>query len=803
MTQHFNLSLDGMSCASCVARVDRALHAVPGVSEVNVNLATETARVTTDGEIGPLVDALETAGYPARIKQLDVSVEGMTCAGCAGRAKKGLSAVPGVIEADVNLATERARIRYVEGQVDVSDLVAAAKAAGYPLRLERSEPEVDRKADEAQALARQTWIAAALTLPVFVVEMGGHLFPPFHHLIAQTIGTQTSWVIQFVLVSIVLAGPGRQFYAKGYPSLFRLAPDMNSLVALGTSAAYLFSVVATFAPGLLSEGTRAVYFEAAAVIVVLILLGRTLEARAKGRTGAAIRKLAGLRPKTARVIRDGVEADIPVADVVVGDVLALRPGDRVAVDGQVRSGASFIDESMLSGEPIPVEKAEGDTVIGGTINGNGALTYAATHVGADTVLAQIVRMVEDAQGARLPIQALVDKITLWFVPAVMALAALTVLVWVVIGPSPALGFALVAGVSVLIIACPCAMGLATPTSIMVGTGRAAELGVLFRKGEALQALTGVSTVAMDKTGTLTVGRPDLADLRVEPEFDEAQALAILASAEAGSEHPVAGAIQRAAAAKGVTKPKATSFEAIPGFGVQAMIDGQTVLVGAERLMQRERIALPDVSDLAAMGRSPMFLALDGRLVATFTVSDQIKPGSAAAVKALQDLGLKVAMITGDGETTAQAVAAELGIDEVIAGVLPDGKVAAIERLQSGGRVAFVGDGINDAPALARADVGIAIGTGTDVAIETADVVLMSGEMGGVINAFAISRATMRNIRQNLIWAFGYNVALIPVAAGALYPLNGTLLSPMLAAGAMALSSVFVLSNALRLRWVTA
>jgi P-type Cu+ transporter len=721
----------------------------------------------------------------------------MSCAGCAGRAKRALAAVPGVLEADVNLATERARIRYVEGQVSLPDLVAAAQAGGYPLRLEAEAPEVDRKADEARALARQTWIAAALTLPVFVVEMGGHLIPAFHHFIAGTIGTQTSWLIQFVLVSLVLAGPGRGFYAKGYPALFRAAPDMNSLVALGTTAAYLFSVVATFAPGLLPEGTRAVYYEAAAVIVVLILLGRTLEAGAKGRTGAAIRKLAGLRPTTARVIRGGVEAEVPLAKVKVGDVLALRPGDRVAVDGRVLSGGSFLDESMLTGEPAPVAKAEGDTVVGGTINGTGALTYAATHVGADTVLAQIVRMVEDAQSARLPVQALVDRITLWFVPVVIGLAALTVLVWAFVGPD--VTWALVAGVSVLIIACPCAMGLATPTSIMVGTGRAAELGVLFRKGDALQGLSMVRTVAMDKTGTLTVGRPDLGDLIVAAGFDEARVLALLASAEAGSEHPVAGAVRRAAETRGVVVPQATGFAAIPGYGVEATVDGQRVLVGADRLMTREGIALPDVTGLT--GLSPMFMAVDGVLAATFTVSDRIKPGSAAAVKALKAMGLNVAMITGDGEASAQAVADTLGIDTVVAGVLPGGKVAAIEALQ--GPVAFVGDGINDAPALARADVGIAIGTGTDVAIETADVVLMSGDMGGVATAFAVSRATMTNIRQNLIWAFGYNAALIPVAAGVLYPLNGTLLSPMLAAGAMAVSSVFVLTNALRLRRVRA
>lgn len=803
MTQHFTLTLEGMSCGSCVARADRALRAVQGVSDVRVNLASETALVETDTDLGLLVDALKAAGYPARVSQLDAGVEGLTCAGCVGRAQRALAAVPGVLEAEVNLATERARIRFVEGQVSAADLVAAAQAIGYPLRLEAPQPELDHKAVEGDALARKTMIAAALTLPVFVVEMGGHLFPALHHLIAQTIGMQTSWVIQFVLVSLVLAGPGRGFYAKGFPALLRGAPDMNSLVALGTSAAYLFSAVATFAPVLLPDGTQAVYFEAAAAIVVLILLGRTLEARAKGRAGTAIRKLAGLRPTTTIVIRDGIEAEIALADVLVGDVVVLRPGDRVGVDGQVLSGATYIDESMLSGEPTPVAKTKGDFVSCGTVNGTGALTYRATHVGADTVLSQIMRMVQNAQSARLPIQALVDQIALWFVPAVLALAVLTVLVWVLIGPPPATGFALVAGVSVLIIACPCAMGLATPTSIMVGTGRAAGLGVLFRKGEALQVLSGVKTVAFDKTGTLTEGRPDLTSFTVTEGGDEATAFGLLAAAEAASEHPVAGAIRRAAIAKGVMVPQATGFDAVPGAGVQAIVEGQIVLAGTERLMASQGIDVTTLANLTANGASPMYLSADGVLRATFTISDPVKPSSAAAVRTLQARGLHVAMITGDGEVTAQAVADALGITQVISGVLPGGKVAAIEQLQRAGPVAFVGDGINDAPALARADVGIAIGTGTDVAIETADVVLMSGDVGGVAAAISISRATLRNIWQNLVWAFGYNVALIPVAAGVLYPLNGTLLSPVLAAGAMALSSVLVLSNALRLRWVVA
>ena len=805
--QPITLSVEGMSCASCVGRVERALKAVPGVTGAEVNLATETARIVTDGRIGPaaLADVLDKAGYPARVVPLDLQISDMTCASCVGRVERALAAVPGVLSAQVNLATETASLRYLDGAVTPADLIAVTAAAGYPARVSSRADAMDmgsRKDREAADLARLTWIAAALTLPVFAMEMGGHLVPAVHHLIVGTIGMQASWTLQFVLTTIVLVWPGWGFYRKGYPALWRGAPDMNSLVALGTSAAYGYSVVATFAPGLLPSGTAAVYYESAAVIVVLILLGRTLEARAKGRTGAAIARLVGLAPKTARVDRDGEIVEVPLDQIVQGDLIHTRPGERLAVDGEVISGQSYVDESMITGEPAPVDKTVGARVTGGTVNGTGALVLRATHVGADTVLSQIIRMVEQAQSTKLPIQGLVDRITLWFVPAVMALAALTVAVWLVFGPAPTLAHALVAGVSVLIIACPCAMGLATPTSIMVGTGRAAELGVLFRKGDALQALQGVTVVALDKTGTLTAGRPELTDLIVMPGFDEAQALAWLAGAEAASEHPVASAILRAAKLRGVDVPPASGFIAIPGYGVQATVAGRAVLVGADRLMQRDAIALPKDDPalaIAQKGRTPLYLAVDGQLAAVGGVADPIKPGSPAAIAALQAAGLRVVMITGDNKVTAAKIAAELGITDVVAEVLPAGKVAALERLRPHGPVAFVGDGINDAPALAAADVGIAIGTGTDVAIETADVVLMSGDLGAVVSAFAISRATMRNIRQNLFWAFGYNVVLIPVAAGVLYPVNGAMLSPALAAGAMAISSVFVLTNALRLR----
>ena len=643
-----------------------------------------------------------------------------------------------------------------------------------------------------------------LALPVFVLEMGSHMIPGMHEWVASTIGIQQSWYLQFVLTLLVLAIPGWRFYEKGFPALFRLGPDMNSLVAVGTAAAFGYSMVATFAPSLLPAGTVNVYYEAAAVIVALILLGRFLEARAKGRTSEAIKRLVGLQAKEAHVLRDGRIVDIPINDVAQGDIVEVRPGERVPVDGEVTEGRSFVDESMITGEPIPVEKAEGSTVVGGTVNQKGALTLRATAVGGQTMLAQIIRMVEQAQGSKLPIQAVVDKVTLWFVPAVMLAAVLTFLVWLVFGPSPALSFALVNAVAVLIIACPCAMGLATPTSIMVGTGRGAEMGVLFRKGEALQLLKDAKVVAVDKTGTLTEGRPVLTDLEIADGFDRNQVLAKVAAVESRSEHPIARAIVESAVEGGIALPTMTDFDSVTGMGVRATVDGARVEVGADRFMRELGLDVGSFARTAERlgneGKSPLYAAIDGRLAAIIAVADPIKSSTPAAIAALHQLGLKVAMITGDNARTAQAIAKQLGIDEVVAEVLPEGKVEAVRRLKaSHGQIAYVGDGINDAPALAEADVGLAIGTGTDVAVESADVVLMSGNLQGVPNAIALSKATIGNIRQNLFWAFGYNTALIPVAAGVLYPAYGVLLSPIFAAGAMALSSVFVLGNALRLR----
>ncbi|MCC5954521.1 MAG: copper-translocating P-type ATPase [Natronohydrobacter sp.] len=800
------LPIKGLSCASCVGRAERALAAVPGVIAAHVNLATERADVQAEANLDRLllVAAIEKAGYDVPQQQIDLAIEGMTCASCVGRVERALGAVPGVSAAHVNLATERAT---VTGHVDPARLIAAVGAVGfdaYERRAVEDDSTAARRDAEAATLRRDVMIAAALTLPVFVLEMGSHMIPALHHLIMATIGTQANWLLQFALTTLVLAFPGIRFYAHGFPALLRGAPDMNSLVAVGTLAAYGYSMVATFAPALLPAGTVNVYYEAAAVIVTLILVGRYLETRAKGRTSQAIQRLIGLQVKTARVRRGEDLAEMSIEDVIPGDVIELRPGERVPVDGAVIEGESYIDESMITGEPVPVVKTAGAEVVGGTVNQTGALAFRATAVGGDTMLAQIIRMVEAAQGSKLPIQAMVDRVTLWFVPAVMATALLTFGIWVVFGPSPALTFALVNAVAVLIIACPCAMGLATPTSIMVGTGRGAEMGVLFRKGEALQQLRDTRVVAFDKTGTLTEGKPALTDLEVTAGFTREDVLRKVAAVEARSEHPIARAIVDAAKGEGLTLPALSAFDSLTGFGVAAMVESQQVEIGADRYMVSLGLDVgpfaATAERLATEGKSPLYAAIDGKLAAIIAVADPIKPTTPQAIRALHDLGLRVAMVTGDNQRTAQAIADQLGIDHVVAEVLPDGKVDAVRDLRTRyGKLAFVGDGINDAPALAEADVGIAIGTGTDIAIEAADVVLMAGTLQAVPNAIALSKATIRNIKQNLFWAFAYNTALIPVAAGALWPAFGLLLSPIFAAGAMALSSVFVLTNALRLR----
>jgi Cu+-exporting ATPase len=738
-----------------------------------------------------------------------LDIDGLHCAACVGRVEAALNAQPGVRGATVNLAARRAHVTYVSGQTEPGALARAVEAAGYGATPARAPADhAARQRQEVAAARRQMLWAAALVLPVFVLEMGGHAVPALHHALTGAIGV-TGWrLVQMALITAALAGPGRGFFVRGVPGLLRGAPDMDALVALGTGAAWLYSSLATLAPGLFPIGAAQVYFEAAGMIVLLILTGRWLEARARGRAGAAIARLAGLRPDTARVWRNGGFAEAPIAAIVPGDRLQIPPGALVPVDGVVTEGRSFLDESMLTGEPAPVARGPGDPVTGGTLNGAGVLEMRAERVGGDTVLARIIDMVDRAQGARLPVQAAVDRVTAVFVPIVLAIAALTVLGWLAFGPAPALPLALVAGVSVLIVACPCAMGLATPVAIMAGMGRAAELGVLFRKGDALQVLGRVRTLAFDKTGTLTEGRPALVATETATGWSNAAALRLAAAAEAGSEHPLARAILTAASESGLDLPAAGDVRVTPGLGLQARVQGRAVAIGNAALLDAAGVdARPleaAAARMAAAGQTPVFLAVDGQLAAVLGIADPLRGSAAPALSRLRALGVAPAMLTGDRAETAHAVARQLGIADVGAGLMPAEKLARIDALKrAAGPVAFAGDGINDAPALAAADTGIAIGTGTDIAIEAAEVVLMSDDLRGVANAVAISRATMRTIRQNLFWAFAYNTALIPVAAGLLYPLTGTLLSPALAAGAMAASSLFVVANALRLRRVGA
>ncbi|WP_298916286.1 heavy metal translocating P-type ATPase [uncultured Roseobacter sp.] len=738
---------------------------------------------------------------------IKLSIDKMSCASCVGRVDKILSAVSGVERVAVNLATEEATVDIASAHLAPEFLAQEVTRAGYPAQVINERDYEDSQAkhsDRAHVLARRTLLAAVLALPVVVLEMGGHIVPTFHQFIAQTIGVQFSWAVQAVLTTAILFGPGRSFYALGISALLKRAPDMNSLVAIGTAAAYLFSLCVLLFPDVVPAQSQAVYFEAAAVIVVFILLGRWLEARAKGHTGAAIRSLLDLQPKTANLETAEGVISVDIETLSVGDIVLLKPGERVAVDAVVTEGRGHIDESMITGEPLPVEKVPGDLVTGGTVNGQGSLKLKVRQTGADTVLASIIRMVQEAQGAKLPIQTLVDRITHWFVPGVLVIATLTAFLWGILGPEPVASHALVAGVAVLIIACPCAMGLATPTSIMVATGRAAEMGVLFRKGDALQSLAEVDLIAFDKTGTLTVGQPELSELTVSEGYDRTKVLRLIASLEARAEHPVAKAIVDAATQQGLELAPSRYVTALSGMGIEGVVSGQFVLIGSDRLMKDrglETTAFQNQADaLSERGHTVFFAAIDDEVAAMISVSDQIKPDAERLISGLVSQGIEVAMITGDRKATAETVCRQIGIDKVVAEVLPNQKVDALTQLRGAdAKIAFVGDGINDAPALAYADVGIAIGTGTDIAIEAADVVLMSGNLQGITSAVSAAKMTMRNIRQNLFWAFGYNVALIPVAAGALYSGFGILLSPQLAAGAMALSSLFVLANALRLR----
>lgn len=811
-TQRVEFMIDGMTCASCVGRVEKSLKKVAPDAKVSVNLATEKAVI--DGiDLNPseLIAVVEKAGYHVilQAQTIDLHITGMTCASCVGRVEKALQKIPGIFSVHVNLVTEQATVQS-DGRVFIDDILKVVTRSGYhaekvDYQIQTQVDRNQRKKDELADLKRDLMIAVILTLPIFFLEMGGHVSNTVNQWISQTVGQSTSWMIQAILATLVLIISGRRFYLKGVPALFRLAPDMNSLVALGTFAAYGFSLVVLFLPHVLPEHSLHVYFEAAAMIVTLILLGRYFEAKAKGKTSQAIEHLIGLQPKTAQIMTaEGKMVDLSVDQIQKGMKVRILPGQKVPVDGVIYTGQSFVDESMITGEPLAVKKEVGHRVIAGTINQQGHLMIDVDTAQHETVLSKIIQMVEQAQSSKLPIQTWVDRITAWFVPVVIALSFFTFLIWMFFAP---VSFALTNAVAVLIIACPCAMGLATPTSIMVATGQAAKMGVLFRKGDALQTLKEVKAVGIDKTGTITVGRPQVTDLKVTSSFEFTLVLQYMASIEQFSEHPLAHAILDEADKKEITLLDVTDFATITGCGVYAVVDQCGVHIGSDQFMHHLDIEITLFEKIAqeatSTGKTVIYIAINHQLAAICVIADQIKPTSFAAIDRLHQLGLKVIMISGDQEQTAHAIAKQLGIDEVIAGVLPSGKVQAIEKLQQTyGKVAYIGDGINDAPALARADVGLAIGTGTDIAIESADVVLMSGHLDAAISAIALSQATIKNIQQNLFWAFIYNAALIPIAAGILYPYYQWSLSPMLAAFAMGLSSVFVLMNALRLTQFT-
>ncbi|MBT0719357.1 copper-translocating P-type ATPase [Rosenbergiella epipactidis] len=737
---------------------------------------------------------------------LQLTVEGMSCASCVGRVERVLAAQPGVEQASVNLATERATII---GEVDGESLARAITAAGYPAKIfvdaaETRALQQQKKQDHIKALQRNVLIAVVLTLPIFAVEMAMHLSHRLQNGVDHYLPVPVRWVAEAILSTLVLLGPGRQFYRLGLPALWHRAPDMNALVAIGTLAAWGYSLFATFAPQWLPAQSVHVYYEAAAMIVCLVLIGRLLEARAKGKTSQAMQRLLQLQPNVAHRWHNEQSEEVATESLVLGDIVEVRPGEKIPIDGEVVTGESHVEESMVTGEPLAVRKGPGDTLTGGTLNQQGYLRFKVTATGEQTVLAQIVQAVEHAQAAKLPIQGVVDKVTLWFVPVVFVAALLTLIGWLYFAPQGGISLAIVNAVAVLIIACPCAMGLATPTSIMVATGRAAEKGILFRQGRALQQLRETTLIAFDKTGTLTEGQPALTDIQPADGYRTEQLLAYAAAVERYSEHPLASAVVKAAEAQQLERLSATDFTSHSGMGVSAWVQGKRVDIGAQRYLHSLSIVSSDLdalaTDYAKQGKSPFYIAIDQQLAGIIAVADPIKAVSRTVVSQLQAQGITVAMVTGDNRLTAQAVAKQLGISEVVAEVKPQGKIEAIQNWQQRFTgVSFVGDGINDAPALAAAEVGIALGSGTDIAMESADIVLMSDSLTNVLNARHVSQVTMTNIHQNLFWAFIYNLILIPVAAGALYPTFGIQLSPILAAGAMALSSVFVLGNALRLK----
>ena len=818
-TKQVTLPVVGMTCANCVASVERNSKKVEGVTDAAVNYASEKVTVVFDPSIANaqavtsgVIQRVKAAGYDVPTATEELSLLGMTCANCAATIQRRLNKVDGVIEATVNYASEKATVRYVPGAVTHADLVAAVRKAGYDVvETTAAEDLQDAEAAARAAELRHQWtrliVGLVFSTPLFLLSMGRDFGLLGHWAHALWV----NWLF-FALATPVQFYVGWDYYVGAYKSLRNGSANMDVLVAMGSSVAYFYSVALLIALSLGSEALGVhVYFETAAVIITLIVLGKLLEVRAKGRTSEAIKKLMGLQPKTARVVRDGAELDIPIAEVQRGDVVIVRPGEKIPVDGTVVEGHSSVDESMITGESLPVEKQPGDSVTGATINRQGLLRFEATRVGKETALAQIIKLVEQAQGSRAPIQRVVDRVAAWFVPAVIGLALLTFVVWLAMGA----GFvpALLRLIAVLVIACPCAMGLATPTSIMVGVGKGAEQGILFKSSAALEEAHRLQAIVLDKTGTITRGEPSMTDLAVSGSspWTRDELLRLAASAERGSEHPLGEAIIAAAREQGLALSEPSAFESIPGHGIAATVDEHRILLGNRRLMAREQANLnglePEADRLQADAKTAMWLAVDGQAGALIGMADTIKDGSQEAVAALHDLGLTVVMLTGDNEATARTIAQEAGIDRVFAEVLPGDKAKFVAQLQQEGlRVGMVGDGINDAPALAQADIGIAIGTGTDVAMETADVTLMRGDLRSVPQAIRLSKATMRNIRQNLAWAFGYNVALIPIAAGVLAPFAwapGFLreLHPILAAGAMAFSSISVVTNALRLRRV--
>jgi Cu+-exporting ATPase len=802
------LEVEGMHCASCVSRIEDALQAVPGVRGAAVNLAT--GRATIKGtELDPrmLEESVKEAGYEARARvgsdrlaRLTLDVSGMHCASCVSSIEASLLALPGVADASVNLAAERATVVYDPRGTSPSELVGAVESVGYQAREVPAERSGEAEGDERERRARRD-LRLLIAKFAFAAVAGAVLL--VLSFAWSPVGERATMWVMLALATPVQFWAGSQFYAGAWRMARHRSADMNTLIAVGTSAAYLYSLVATVAPRAFEPagGLPDVYFDTAAVIIALILLGRLLETRAKAGTTAAIKKLIGLRPRTARIVRDGAEAEIPVDAVRAGDQVRVRPGEKVPVDGLVIEGHSTIDESMLTGESVPVEKAPGDEVIGATVNKAGSFTFRATRVGAQTALAQIIRLVEEAQGSKAPIQRIADRVSARFVPAVIAIAVASFAVWLLAGSS--FTSAMLAFVAVLIIACPCALGLATPTAIMVGTGRGAEMGILVRGGEALETARKLDTIVLDKTGTLTRGEPEVTEV-VTADGGTAPVLALAAAAESRSEHPLGEAIVRHAAGLGLKLEPVEDFRASVGHGVTATVSGVSMAVGSARHMDELGIETanlcPRAERFEQQGRTVVFVAVDGEAAGVIAIADTIKAEAAEAVAELRQLGLEVAMVTGDNRRTAEAIAHQAGIDRVLAEVLPEHKTAEVKRLQQQGRrVAMVGDGINDAPALAQADVGIAIGTGTDIAMEASDLTLMSGDLRGVPRALSLSGQTMRTIKQNLVGASVYNVTLIPVAAGVLYPVWGVLLDPVLAAAAMALSSVTVVANALRLR----